>query len=644
MNMRINNNAVIIDTSHSPFARLKPVPLGDISLDRGFWQFRILMNQSVTIPTQFQLLEKTGRLDNFRRVSGDTRKPYQGNVYNDSDVYKWLEAASWTMIYDHGEQLRSLVDCVIELVIRAQDIDGYLNTYFSLSKIRERWTNLQEKHELYCAGHLIQAAIAHQRVTGDSKLMDVAIRLADHICGMFGSSQVAGTCGHPEIEMALVELFRMTGDMKYLEQAAIFIDRRGHGCLGSREYLLDHIPFRNLDHLTGHAVRALYLCSGATDLVLETGEQQLRATLDLLWTNMVNQKMYITGGVGARHEGEAFGKPYELPNARAYAETCAAIANVMWNWRMLQLEGNPRYADLLEWTLYNAVLPGISLDSKEYFYVNPLVDNGSHRREAWFECACCPPNIARTLAMLPGYMYSLSKEGIWLHLYAKSNAVFELMTGQNVEIEQTTSYPWDGDIALQITGLHPSQSNEDSAIHSAKFSLFLRLPGWLSDQKVDVNINGKPLRHHATPGSYLEIHRNWKKGDIVTLRLPMDVRFIESHPMIVENYDRIAITRGPLVYCLEAVDNPGVLLSQIRINPAVQPEIEFVPGLLGGIVILHLSGGFRSIEAEWDKKLYRIVKVNLPQADEHKIRVISIPYYAWANRKPGAMGIWNLIQ
>lgn len=640
--MEIRDKAVILDTWHSPYARLKPVSLRNIMLDDGFSQSRVLLNQSVTILTQFQLLETTGRLDNFRRVSGDSKKPYQGYVFNDSDVYKWLEAASWVMIYNHDKQLQTLVDHVINLITKAQDKDGYLNTFFSLEKVRERWTNLQEKHELYCAGHLIQAAIAHHRVTGQSSLMNVAIRLADHICTTFGPSQVVGTSGHPEIELALVELYRETGDAKYLEQAAIFIDRRGHGFLGGSEYLLDHIPVRKLGHLVGHAVRALYLCSGATDLVLETGDQPLRTTLELLWNNMVNQQMYITGGIGARHDGEAFGKPYELPNARAYAETCAAIASVMWNWRMLQLDGNARYADLMEWTFYNAVLPGISLDSKEYFYVNPLKDDGDHRREAWFDCACCPPNICRTIAMIPGYIYSVSNEGIWLHLYAQSKAIIELITGQQVKIQQTTSYPWDGHITLKIIGLQPPHSVQGGSINSPKFSLFLRLPGWLTGQKVSVKINGKPYRHHAASGSYLEINRNWQMGDIVSYDLPMDVRFIESHPMVGDNFGRIAVIRGPLVYCLEAVDNPDVLLSEIRINHSDKPEIEFVPDLLGGIVRLHLSGSIRPIDVDWNDKLYRPAQLNLLHANDREIEVVSIPYFAWANRVPGAMSIWQL--
>ncbi|MFZ0534309.1 MAG: beta-L-arabinofuranosidase domain-containing protein [Anaerolineales bacterium] len=643
MNILIQNKAVILDTLRSPYARLKPVSIGNVSLEGGFWQSRFRLNQDVTIPTQFQLLEKTGRLDNFRRVSSEINKPYQGYVFNDSDVYKWLEAASWTMIYQHDGNLHKLVDQVIKLILKAQDKDGYLNTYYSLNKSNERWTNLQEKHELYCAGHLIQAAIAHFRVTGENKLMNVAIRLADHIQSTFGPSGREGTSGHPEIEMALVELYRSTGEAKYLEQATLFIDRRGRGLLDGREYLLDHIPLRELDHLTGHAVRALYLCSGATDLILETGEQPLRATLDRLWTKMVYQQVYITGGVGARYDGEAFGEPYELPNARAYAETCAAITSVMWTWRMLQLEGNPRYADLLEWTLYNAVLPGISLDAKAYFYVNPLKDNGDHRRQAWFDCACCPPNLSRTIAMFPGYMYSVSDEGIWLHLYAQSKVIIELLTGQRVELQQTTNYPWDGKVTLQISDFLPLNSTEGSSRNANKFSIFLRLPGWLANQQVGVIINGERYRHHTAPGSYLEIHRNWQLGDWVSLDLPMDIRFIESHPSVEENIGRIAITRGPLVYCLEAVDNPKVLLSEIWVNPSIQPAYEFVPDFLGGIMQLHLMGKIRPVDQNWNNRLYQPVHLNKSRDDCCEIEILSIPYYSWANREPGAMEIWHLV-
>ncbi len=636
-----DKDAVILNTWHSPHARLKPVSIKNVSLEEGFWHSRVRINQSVTLQTQYNLLESTGRLDNFRRVFGEVSKPFQGFVFNDSDVYKWLEAAACTMSYCRDDKLNQLVDTVIRLLVKAQDKDGYLNTYFSLERSGERWTNLREKHELYCAGHLIQAAIAHYRVTGEWKLLNLAIRLADHIYTNFGPSGLEGTSGHPEIEMALIELSRTIGDRKYLELASTFIDRRGYGSLGGGEYLLDHLPLRKMDHLVGHAVRALYLCSGAADLVLESGESELMCVLEKLWTNMVHQQMYVTGGVGARHEGEAFGKPYELPNARAYAESCAAIASLMWNWRMLQNRGDARYADLLEWTLYNAVLPGISLDGKEYFYINPLKDEGEYRRQAWFDCACCPPNISRTIAMLPGYMYSLSEEGIWLHLYAPSRANIELLNGSQVGLQLATSYPWDGGISLQISRISPIGLASDGITNAEEFSIFLRLPEWVENDQVIVKINNELYPHKDGSGKYLEIHRNWYGGDRVNLNLPMNVRYIESHPLIEENNRRIAVSRGPIVYCLETVDNPKGPLSGIQVDMSKQPEEEFQPDLLGGVVQLHLKGRLGAIDTDWSGHLYRVIRLDKNHAQEHEIEVTYIPYFAWANRTPGAMTIWN---
>jgi DUF1680 family protein len=642
MNQPNMPNAVILDTSHSPYAKLKSVALSQILMEKGFWQTRLQLNQKVTIQSQYVMLEKTGRLDNFRRVFGEAQKPYQGHVFNDSDVYKWLEAVCWMAAYQQDSEIRNAADRVINLIIKAQDKDGYLNTFFSLEKIRERWMNLQEKHELYCAGHLIQAAIAHHRVMGNYRLLNVALRLADHICRTFGRSQVEGTSGHPEIEMALIELYRTTGEMKYLEQATLFIDRRGRGLVGSSEYLLDHVPFRKMDYLVGHAVRALYLCSGVTDLMLETGEDELFQNLQHLWTNMITQQIYITGGVGSRYEGEAFGRPYELPNARAYAETCAAIANLMWNWRMLQIDGNAKYADLLEWTLYNAVLPGISLDGNHYFYMNPLEDDGTQRRSEWFDCACCPPNIARTIAAFPGYIYGVSKEGIWLHIFAQSKATLFLMTGQRVNLEQITSYPWDGHIRLIIHDIALNNSLGEKELPDDSFGLHIRLPGWLNEQTATVKINGRPYKHHTPSGSYLEIQRRWKTGDQVDLDFPMEVHYLESHPEVTNNYHRLAISRGPLVYCLEEADNPHVNLSQIRINPNHPVEAEYKADLLGGIIQLHFRGFTNPISEVWSDHLYRDFSPVTPRVRDREITLSSIPYYAWANRQSGVMAIWNL--
>jgi DUF1680 family protein len=637
---KLDQNTVIVDTSQSPYARLKPISLSKINLDEGFWLDRYRINLETTIPGQFHLLEKTGRLDNFRRVVGELQKPFQGLVFSDSDVYKWLEAASWSLQYGQSEYLSTLLDQVIELIIQAQDKDGYLNTYFSLDKIRERWTNIADKHEMYCAGHLIQAAIAHYRVTGSYRLLNIAMRLADHIYTTFGPSQVEATPGHPEIELALIELYRTTNETKYLDQAELFINRRGRGLLGGLDDYLDHVPFRDMNILAGHAVRALYLCSGAADLALETGEARILDALDRLWNKLVNQQIYLTGGIGSRYEGEALGLPYELPNARAYAETCASIASLMLNWRMLQFQGKARYSDLMEWTLYNAVLPGISLDGNEYFYVNPLRDDGTHRRQSWFDCACCPPNISRTIAMFPGYMYSTSDEGIWLHIYASSHAEIKISTGHVVSIKQQTTYPWDGQISIEILDI-TSESSDPQFINSAEFSLFLRIPAWVENQDVGLLINGKTIRQSMVPGSYLKIHRHWKLGDKVELNLAMRVQFIESHPAVLENIGRLAITRGPVCYCLEGVDNHGVQFTQVKIDPLGQLEAEYVPELLSGIVRLHLAGKIMPLDRSWEGQLYKSYTHTRKYSRGRTIKLVAIPYYAWANRQPGEMEIWH---
>lgn len=637
-----NDSAVITDTSRSPFALLKPVAIGDVSLADGFWKSRQQINLGITLRSQYALLESTGRMDNFRRAAGKLDKPYQGFVYNDSDVYKWLEAASWTLIYDPGVELRELVEDTIDLIAAAQRKDGYINTYFSLDKANERWTNLQEKHELYCAGHLIQAAVAHYRATGDEKLLNVVIRLADHLNSMFGPNQREATAGHPEIEMALVELYRTTRERKYLDLAALFINRRGHGLLGGSEYLVDHVPLRSMDHLAGHAVRAIYLCSGAADLALETGETQFIEALDRLWTNMVHHQMYVTGGIGSRYEGEAFGAPYVLPNARAYAETCAAIANVMWNWRMLQLEGEARFADLLEWTLYNAVLPGISLDGREYFYVNPLANEGSIRRQPWYPCACCPPNVSRTIAMFPGYMYCVSVEGIWVNLYAGSTAHLPLPEGQRVTLHQETNYPWDGHVMITIEPDPATQPTQDRQSKEGSFSLFLRMPGWVDEHPVRVRINGEAIDYPTHPGTYLEINSAWQSGDLIELDFPMEVHYLESHPFVLENSGRVAVTRGPIVYCLEEVDNPGFPLSQVMIDRSSQPAVEYQPGLLDGVVQLTHTAFVRTIDPGWEGRLYRLSITRARALSTTVAEVKSIPYFAWANRQPGGMQVWTL--
>lgn len=406
---------VVVDTARSPHSRLRPLAVDAVRLDDEFWKPRIRANREVTLPSQLDLLESTGRLANFRRGAGREPGRFTGFYFNDSDVYKWLEAAAWALATDPEPELDRRVDAVIEEVAAAQQPDGYLDNYYVAGDDEKRWTDLARTHELYCAGHLIQAAVAHHRATGKTSLLDVARRFADHICATLGPAEEGkrpGTDGHPEIELALVELARETGDRCYLDQARYFLDVRGRGLAGGDEYRQDHKPYRELAAMVGHAVRIIYLNAGAADIYAETGDPTLLATLERLWQNATTRRIYLTGGLGARHDGEAFGDDFELPNARAYTETCAAIGSVMWTWRMLLLTGEARYADLMEWTLANAFLPGLSLDGRSYFYVNPLADEGRHRRQPWFECACCPPNVARTMASITGYFATVSGDGI----------------------------------------------------------------------------------------------------------------------------------------------------------------------------------------------------------------------------------------
>jgi uncharacterized protein len=631
----ISNRAVIVDTSSSPFARLRPVAIGAITIDDAFWSPRMRTNRESTLPSQHRLLRETGRIDNLLRAAGTLNGEFQGRVFNDSDVYKWLEAASWAMAGtpEADPELIAMVDEAISAVADAQCADGYLNSYFTGERADQRWTDF-DLHEMYCAGHLFQAAVAHHRATGSTRLLDVATRFADHIDATFGAEpgKRVGTDGHPEVEMALVELARETGERRYVDLARFLVDVRGHGVLGDAfgrfgpDYHQDHLPFRDLNEIVGHAVRAVYLNAGVADLYVETGESALLDALHRLWQSMMTRKMYISGGIGSRYEGESFGEDYELPNALAYTETCAAIGSMMWNWRMLSIEGDACYADLLELALYNAMLPGVSLDGETYFYQNPLADEGNHRRQVWFGTACCPPNVARTLASLSGYFYSVSDEGVWVHTYAASTARISLADGRLVELRQETRYPWDGEIAVQIGG-------------EGEFSLMLRIPGWC-EQGATVTVNGLPLPNSLVPGSYAEVRRDWRPGDTLCLSLPMPVRRIESHPYVVENTDGVALMRGPLLYCVEQIDNPATPLNDIELPDEAPFQTEFRPDLLGGVVAITADARLNPPDDSWSTALYRRAQVDSGATDRERVSLTAIPYHTWANREPGPMRVW----
>ena len=437
-----------------------------------------------------------------------------------------------------------------EEIAGAQGPDGYLNTYYTFERAGERWTDLTRMHEMYCAGHLLQGAIAMHRATGERLCWTWRVRLADHICATFGPQGRAGTDGHEEIELALVELYRETGDARYLRQAGFLLDQRGATppLLSGTAYHQDHLPVREQREIVGHAVRATYLACGMADVYAETGERALLEGVQSLWESAFRRKAYVTGGLGARWAGEAFGEDYELPNATAYAETCAAIGGLMWNWRLLAVEGEGRYADWMEAALYNGILSGISLDGRTYFYQNPLADRGGHRRQPWFGTACCPPNIARTLLSLPGYLYSTSAEGVWVHHFGAGEVEVAVPGSRGrATLEVQTRYPWDGEVRVGVRRLPPG---------GGPWTLYLRLPGWCDRPRV--RVNGEPAGIEERPGTYAALRRAWQEGDEVTLDLPMPVRRLRAHPHVLADTGRVALARGPLVYCLEAADHPGV--------------------------------------------------------------------------------------
>ena len=555
----------VADVSQSPFARLRPV---EATIDGGFWGQRRRLNAEVLIPDGRRQLEAEGNVENLRIAAGLVEGEYRGPVYMDSDLHKWVEAVGW--------EGSAAADDVIDVIVAAQDDDGYLNSCLQVTRTREeRYGDLAHGHELYCGGHLIQAAIAHARARGDVRLLAAARRYADHVHAVFGPGRREGLCGHPEIETALVELHRETGEGRYLELAGCFVDRRGHGLLQptvpfGAEYFPDHLPVRRQTEIAGHAVRALYLCAGVADLYLETGEARLLEVMRAQWEDMAERKSYLTGGVGSRRHGEAFGDAYELP-PDSYAETCAAIASIQFSWRMLLATGEARYADLIERTLFNGFAAGVALDAAAYFYVNPLATEGA-QRQAWFSCACCPPNVMRLLASLPLYLATADADGVQLHQYATGSVAGALSV--------RTDYPWSGRVDIEIE-------------RPGEWTLSLRIPAWAAGATVD----GEPV----APGTYARLRRGWAEGDRVVLDLPLAPRLTRPDPRIEAVRGRVAVERGPLVYCFEH-----------EVPAAVGPPLREVarPDLLGGIVAVAAGDA------------------------------LAVPYALWANRGPGPMRVW----
>ena len=654
-------SAPVVDTSASPRARLHPLPLAAFTLTDQFWAPRLTLVRDVTLRQQYAQCQQTGRIDHFRRASGRKHIPeFVGKYYDDSDVYKWLEAAAYALGTGHDPELERLVDGAIDEIAAAQAADGYLNTYFTFERAPERWDNLARMHQLYCAGHLIQAAVAHHRATGKNTLLTVATRFADLICDTFTPAN-PGTDGHEEIELALVELYRATGSRRYLDQAAFFLDQRGQQppVLDGSPYLQDHLPVRRQSEIVGHAVRATYLAIAMADVYAETEDEGMWAAVQALWRSAFERKAYLTGGLGAHWQGEAFGGDYELPNERAYAETCAAIGGFYWNWRMLLLTGEARYADWMETALYNGILSGISLDWTEYFYQNPLADDGSHRRQPWFGTACCPPNIARLLLSLPGFFASTSHDAttgrrtsteagsapsgapgaggaardgtrgsLWLHHYSSGELRIEGPRGSGV-LRVETNYPWDGHVRLTV-------AEHDAGLSEA--TLRLRLPGWCAEPRLTVN--GQPYEGRLEPGTYAALQRTWRAGDVVELDLPMPVRRITSHPRVLSNHGRIALARGPLVYCVEGADHPAVDLRDIAVPAGAAFAGELRPDNRGGVTVLR-GEALVPTPSRSDSHLYADAsRARAATGDHRTVPFTAVPYYAWANRDAGQMAVW----
>lgn len=624
---------------------LTPVALKNTAFSGGFWADRIDNNRRVTIPAEYRLCRETGHIDAWK-LDWKPGQPRQPHIFWDSDLAKWIEAAAYSLSVHPDARTEALVDDVVDLMARAQAPDGYLNSHYLAVEPQKRWTNLRDCHELYCAGHLMEAAVAYYEATGKRKMLDVLCRYADHIDSVFGrgKGKKRGYCGHEEVELALVKLFRATGEKRYARLAKYFVDERGQQPHyydvearargealkqpSNYEYMQAQRPVRELSTLDGHAVRALYLCSGMADVAAETGDPELLAACRRLWRNVTEKRMYVTGGVGSAHSGERFTYDYDLPNESAYAETCASIALVFFAHRMLQIEYDGQYADVMERALYNGVLSGVSLDGKRFFYVNPLAadpdafryNHWAMNRQEWFGCACCPPNIARLLAGLGAYFYSQRPGEIAVHLYSGSKASFDI-GGRMVRLEQKTDYPWKESVQITLDMPAPTE-----------FTLALRLPGWCRQPRLE--INGKSLSLRAvTRKGYARIRRAWKAGDVLKLTLPMPVERLESHPAVRMDAGRIALQRGPLVYCLEESDN-GARLNDLRLPRDSRLTARYEPRLLGGIVTI-AGRAFRRSAAGWNGRLYRAGR-----SATKSTMIKAIPYFLWNNRASGEMLVW----
>ena len=623
--------AMVAPAAAEPLKKLQAVPFTRVAITDAFWAPRIETNRTRSIPHNLKWCRRTGRLSNFAKAGGLQKGEFQGIYFNDSDVYKVLEGASYSLQAHRDPNLDKQVDEVVSWIAAAQRPNGYLNSYYTLKEPDRKWTNCAVKHELYCAGHLFEAAVAHYRATGKKTLLNVASRFADRIGEIFGPDRRHDVPGHEEIELALFKLADATGEKKYFQLGKFFLDLRGTKTPKRPRlygpYCQDHKPVAEQSEPTGHAVRAMYLYSGLADLAAATGEKAIVDALGRLWANTVERKMYVTGAIGSTRHGEAFGKNYELPNGTAYCETCASIGMCLWNHRMGLLHGDGKYADTFERTAYNGLLAGVDLSGEKFFYVNPLSSRGRHHRQEFYGCACCPTNVVRFMPSLPGYVYATGADAVYVNLYAASEAKVTVGDAA-VKLTQETRYPWDGRVRIAVAPARP-----------AEFAVCLRIPAWCAP-KADkealyqpaelpaercrpvVKVNGQATDVKPVRG-YARIRRQWKAGDTIEILLPMPIRRVHAHPQVAADAGRVAIQRGPVVYCLEAVDNDGHV-TDVYLPPDATLTTEFRKDFLGGVTVIRTRGKIR----------------NAPSAQDTPIDLLAIPYYAWDHRKPGEMAIW----
>ncbi len=618
---------------------ITPLAWQHVQLTSGFWYERQLINARVTIPTVYQRCEETGRLAAWK-LDWKPGMPNEPHVFWDSDVAKWLEAAAYSLITHPNAEIEQRIEDLIALIARAQQPDGYLNTHFTVVRPHLRWANLRDGHELYCAGHLIEAAVAHFQATGREHFLHVVCRYADYLAKVFGTGegQMRGYCGHAEIELALVKLSRATGAQRYLELAKYFVEERGRQphyfdleavargenphdyWAKTHEYTQAHLPVREQRVPVGHAVRGMYLYCAMADLAAEYDDHELLAVCRRLFRHVTEKRMYLTGGLGSSRSNEGYTSDYDLPNEIAYAETCAAIALCLFAHRMLQIEAEGVYADVLERALFNGVLSGVALAGNTFFYENPLASRGDHHRWHWHHCSCCPPNIARLLAAFGQFIYSQREDELYVHLYAASRAYFKLEE-HAVTLNQETKYPWDEHVRLLFHMEAP-----------AEFTLALRIPTWCRAAELKINGETVPL-YAALHRGYVCVRRLWEARDVVELRLPMPVERVYAHPEVAANRGRVALQVGPVVYCLEEADN-GKNLHDLFLPRNAKLATKFEENLLNGVVTI--SGmAQRRMAADYEDTLYRSTP---PRYEEVSIK--AIPYFAWANRTPGEMLVW----